>query len=283
MKSILLAFQYTKGKRRAKIVVTIVACILATAILTVEAIFVLKRLEVATQNLVMLSRWSEMGVRVADEAACFKFLTKQFFKSTLLTACVIGELIWMLTHFKVWLEAGLDKEPIFDQNLCSPHLDHGSNIAEFAHRIRHELVEYVGFFDEAGVKIYEQTSLSPTRVQLLDAALIFIVKNGGVVSIHNHPNSKNPFSPNDIDAMLRLHCKLAIVTGKERVYVMEVPETAWKMHEEKPEEISNIGKQTKKARKFNRTVADRFGMTFTEMSYRQFRKACREDTLLSRK
>lgn len=148
------------------------------------------------------------------------------FAFTGLTVLFLGMLIGsgrvvLLSLYQYCLRSITSDQPV--------KVNHGDTIAEVLRNIRSEPVEYLAIFDPQGRKVEEVTNYSTNTVHFSSEGRKVMQQHGGYTEIHNHPNSRNGFSPNDIGSAICCRASRAIVIAQDLVYTLELTPECWEL------------------------------------------------------
>lgn len=114
-------------------------------------------------------------------------------------------------------------------------IDHGKTIAEVIRRLRRLPVECVALFDCDDEKITELTSFDPHAVKgIMDSMTeLKLERTPGGTMVHNHPQSRGPFSPEDIECAIDMRLSWSILVAEGVLYTIELTPRHWRLDSEK--------------------------------------------------
>ena len=111
--------------------------------------------------------------------------------------------------------------------------DHGNTIADILRNIRLEPVEYLAIFSAQGQKVDEVTCYRPSSADHHPSTDDYMLEHPGCIAVHNHPQSLDSFSAEDVCSAIERRCSASIVVARNYVYTLELAPECWEIDSEK--------------------------------------------------
>lgn len=154
--------------------------------------------------------------------------------------------------------------------------DHGHTIADILRNIRFEPVEYLAIFSAQGQKVDEITCYRPSSVDLRPSTDDYMLEHPGCIAVHNHPQSFDSFSAEDVCFAIERCCSASIVVARNYVYTLELAPECREIDSEKLYALLQATRESldwnpcRSEREYvafilgiNVTVAEQYGMKLT--------------------